>query len=192
MLFDWMNKYSNWGRWGRDDSLGSMNTVTTRMRLKAADLVKLGLTVTTARRPYNQPFDPQLPRDAAFPSLAPRLIPPNAVDDTNPFFLWMNPPNYTSDRWNLAMAGAVLGWKLVLLAFFLAPLLALLPGLIVLATTKSHEIPYGPFLSLALIVAMVSGPHLMDRLGFTQVFDAGMSVLWHELRLWWHRGAAAP
>jgi hypothetical protein len=107
MLFDWMTKYSNWGRWGTNDSLGSMNTVTTRMRLRAADLVKLGLPVTMARRPYNQPFDPQRPRDPAFPNIAPMPIPPQDVDDTNPFFLWMNPPNFTSDRWNLALAGAV-------------------------------------------------------------------------------------
>ena len=86
----------------------------------------------------------------------------------------------------LAMAGAVLGWKLVLLAFFLAPLLALLPGLVVLLTTKSHEIPYGPFLSLALIVAIVCGRQLLETIGITQVLDAGMPELWRSLQLWWH------
>ena len=85
----------------------------------------------------------------------------------------------------LAMAGAILGWKLVLLSFFLAPLLAVIPGLVVLATTRSHEIPYGPFLSLALIVAMVRGPWILERMGVSQILDTGMPALWHEIAAWW-------
>ncbi len=57
----------------------------------------------------------------------------------------------------LAMAGAVLGWKAVLLTFFLAPILALPPGLVILLTKKEHVIPYGPFLSLALVVSLFFG-----------------------------------
>ena len=92
----------------------------------------------------------------------------------------------------LAMAGSVLGWKLVLLAFFLAPLLALLPGLIVLFTTKSHEIPYGPFLSLALVIAMVSGDRILERSGVVQALDVGMPELWRYVASWWQGNGARP
>lgn len=66
----------------------------------------------------------------------------------------------------LAMAGAVLGWKAVLLTFFLAPIVALPPGVLILFTKKEHVIPYGPFLSLALVVSMFFGPELMRVTGF--------------------------
>lgn len=106
-LFEWMLKYSNWGRWGPDDHLGTMNFITPRTRQAAADLVRLGISVGMARRPYNIAFDPQRPFIPAFPSLAPLPTGPILVDDANPFFFWANPPLYTSDRWNFAMASAV-------------------------------------------------------------------------------------
>ena len=106
-LFDWMTKYSNWGRWGKDDRLGTMNTVTPKKRLAAAGLVKYGISVTTARRPYKIAFDPQQPFMPATPSLAPLPTGPMDIDDPNPFFFYANPPTYTSDRWNFAMASAV-------------------------------------------------------------------------------------
>ena len=54
----------------------------------------------------------------------------------------------------LAMIGAFLGWKMALITFFLAPFFGLLVGLINLIAKKDHTIPYGPFLSLAALVAM--------------------------------------
>jgi hypothetical protein len=106
-LYDWMLKYSNWGRWGRDDVVGTVNTITPRTRLAASRLVRFGVSVTMARRPYKIAFDPQQPMNPAFPSLAPRPTGPMDVDDPNPFFFWANPPTFTSDRWNFAMASAV-------------------------------------------------------------------------------------
>jgi leader peptidase (prepilin peptidase)/N-methyltransferase len=79
----------------------------------------------------------------------------------------------------LAMAGTILGWQLALVAFFLAPMLAVIPGLIVLFVKKSHVIPYGPFLSLALVVAMVWGYDLLRVSGI----DESMRLLW-EYRPW--------
>jgi len=61
----------------------------------------------------------------------------------------------------LAMAGSILGWKPVTLTFFLAPLLALGPGLFVLLRKKSHEIPYGPFLALAMVLSLFYGDALI-------------------------------
>lgn len=65
----------------------------------------------------------------------------------------------------LAMAGSVLGWKLVLLTFFMAPMLAVLPGLAVLAFKRSHVIPYGPFLALALVLSLFAGDRIMQATG---------------------------
>lgn len=74
----------------------------------------------------------------------------------------------------LAMAGAVLGWKLVALTFFLAPLLAIIPGLLVLLIKRSHEIPYGPFLSLGLVIALFEGKELLRMTGIEET----IRVLW--------------
>ena len=74
----------------------------------------------------------------------------------------------------LAMAGSILGWKMVTLAFFLAPMLALIPGLFVLLFKRSHVIPYGPFLSLALILAMFFGPAILQASGV----EESVSLLW--------------
>jgi kynurenine formamidase len=40
---------SNWGRWGDDDELGTLNHLTPAMRAKAAGLVRDGVTVSCAR-----------------------------------------------------------------------------------------------------------------------------------------------
>jgi hypothetical protein len=105
-LFDWHLKYSNWGRWGPDDQFGTVNFITESKRRSAAALVRQGITVGTARRPYNIKFDPQQPFNPAFPYLAPKPTGPLMVDESNPFFFWPNPPSYTSDRQNFSMAGA--------------------------------------------------------------------------------------
>ena len=65
----------------------------------------------------------------------------------------------------LAMAGSVLGWKLILLTFFIAPIFALVPGLLVLLLKRSHIIPYGPFLSIGLLVALFAGNDLLRITG---------------------------
>jgi leader peptidase (prepilin peptidase)/N-methyltransferase len=68
----------------------------------------------------------------------------------------------------LGMAGAVLGWKPVLLAFFVSPMLALVPGLFVLFFKKSHVIPYGPFLSLGLVVSLFWGDTILRVTGMEE------------------------
>jgi len=54
----------------------------------------------------------------------------------------------------LAAIGAFLGWQRALLTFFLAPLLAIVIGIINLLVKKDHTIPYGPFLSLAALISL--------------------------------------
>jgi hypothetical protein len=108
-IYEWITKYSNWGRWGADDERGTNNFITPKVTRHAAQLVKLGITVPTARSPYLISFDPTQPGQFApqgRPSLAPLPTEPLAVDESNPFYVWWNPTSFTSDRWNFAAAGA--------------------------------------------------------------------------------------
>ena len=45
----WMTELSNWGRWGADDQLGTLNLITPEKRKQAAALVKAGISVSLAR-----------------------------------------------------------------------------------------------------------------------------------------------
>lgn len=54
----------------------------------------------------------------------------------------------------LAMIGAFLGWEKALLTFFIAPFFGAVVGIINLTAKKDHTIPYGPFLSLAAVLAL--------------------------------------
>src|SRR5262249_59503464 len=42
----WQTELSNWGRWGKDDQLGTLNLVTPAKRKQAAALVKDGVSVS--------------------------------------------------------------------------------------------------------------------------------------------------
>jgi len=64
----------------------------------------------------------------------------------------------------IAVIGGLLGWKLALLVFFLAPLIGSVVGLIVMLRTRDHHIPYGPFLSVATFVVMLWGHHILRML----------------------------
>ena len=44
----WQRELSNWGRWGKDDELGTLNLVTPAKRKAAAALVKEGVAVSLA------------------------------------------------------------------------------------------------------------------------------------------------
>ena len=79
----------------------------------------------------------------------------------------------------LAMAGSLLGWRPVTLTFFLAPILALIPGLVVLCWKRSHVIPYGPFLSLGLVISLLFGDALWQMSGVEET----VRLLW-ELYGW--------
>src|SRR5437660_3289511 len=45
----WMKELSNWGRWGNDDQVGTVNLITPSKRKQAAALVKEGVSVSLAR-----------------------------------------------------------------------------------------------------------------------------------------------
>src|SRR5262249_1234390 len=45
----WMTELSNWGRWGKQDQVGTVNLITAAKRKQAAALVKEGISVSLAR-----------------------------------------------------------------------------------------------------------------------------------------------
>lgn len=53
----WLESLSNWGRWGPHDRIGTLNYVTPEKILRAARLIRSGLTVTCSRiiEPENAP-----------------------------------------------------------------------------------------------------------------------------------------
>ena len=54
---------SNWGRWGKDDQLGSLNYITPAKRQQAAALVKTGIVVSLERPIVLRPRDKEIARD---------------------------------------------------------------------------------------------------------------------------------
>ena len=48
-VLGWMTSLSNWGRWGPDDELGTLNLITPQKRAQAAGLVKDGISITCSR-----------------------------------------------------------------------------------------------------------------------------------------------
>jgi len=66
----------------------------------------------------------------------------------------------------MAMLGAFLGWRLIVLTFFLAPFFGAVVGIAVKLKTKEDLIPYGPHLSLAAIVALLWGENILNWIFF--------------------------
>lgn len=64
----------------------------------------------------------------------------------------------------LAMIGAFLGWRLALLVFFIAPLFGSVVGIVMRIREGSETIPYGPYLSLAALVAVFWGEKILQFL----------------------------
>jgi kynurenine formamidase len=54
-VLDWYTSLSNWGRWGPDDELGTLNLITPEKRLQAASLVREGVVISCARTISWQP-----------------------------------------------------------------------------------------------------------------------------------------
>jgi len=65
-----------------------------------------------------------------------------------------------------AMLGAFLGWKKLVLVFFISSLLGALVGIILIFSIKGFRskriIPFGPFLALATLVALFVGDALLN------------------------------
>ncbi len=61
----------------------------------------------------------------------------------------------------LAMIGAFLGWKMVLLIFFIAPVFGAIPGIIIKIRTKESVIAYGPALAAAAFLCIFYGDAIL-------------------------------
>jgi leader peptidase (prepilin peptidase) / N-methyltransferase len=62
----------------------------------------------------------------------------------------------------MSMIGAFLGWQACLIVFFLAPFAALIVGLLRYFLIRDREIPYGPFLCLAVLVVIIFWAPIWD------------------------------
>jgi leader peptidase (prepilin peptidase)/N-methyltransferase len=66
----------------------------------------------------------------------------------------------------MGAAGAVIGPLFVVLAFFIAPFFGLAWAGFQMFFKKIRQIPYGPFLSLGILVVMILHDLILDRIGF--------------------------
>jgi kynurenine formamidase len=84
-LEHWMTELSNWGRWGKDDQLGTLNLITPAKRRQAAALVKEGYSI----------------------SLAHDVLMEKAVDNESPFVHSMLPPSngFQLDNYSVSYHG---------------------------------------------------------------------------------------
>ncbi|MDP2928947.1 MAG: prepilin peptidase [Candidatus Omnitrophota bacterium] len=64
----------------------------------------------------------------------------------------------------LAMIGAFIGWKFTVLTFFLAPVFGSIVGIALKIRYGKDIIPYGPYLSLAAVVAIFWGDSILRML----------------------------
>jgi len=62
----------------------------------------------------------------------------------------------------MAMIGAFLGWKLIILNYFIAPFFALGYGLYRKVRYKDDYLPYGPFLAIAAVVVFIFYDKLLE------------------------------
>ena len=73
------------------------------------------------------------------------------------------------------MVGSVLGWQPVVLIFFLAPAPAVGFAILSLFLRRRDEIPYGPWLSLAALLLLLTWPQLWPVA--ERIFDMGKLLL---------------
>lgn len=64
----------------------------------------------------------------------------------------------------MAMIGAILGWKLVLFTYFIAPIFGATGGILLKIKDGRDTIAYGPYLSLAAIISIFFGNRLLNYL----------------------------
>lgn len=79
------------------------------------------------------------------------------------------------DIYLMAMVGAFLGWQPTVIAFFIAPLCALLAVVITLPFLRDRAIPYGPYLSLGTLLTLLFWQPIWFRVG--RIFELGVLLI---------------
>ncbi len=64
----------------------------------------------------------------------------------------------------MGAAGTIIGWQFVLVAFFIAPFFGLAWAMVQMFFKKTRQIPYGPFLSLGILVVMILHNIIIQRI----------------------------
>lgn len=79
------------------------------------------------------------------------------------------------DIYLMMMVGAFLGWQPTVIAFFIAPLCALIAVVLTLPFIKDRAIPYGPYLSLGTLLTLLFWQPLWSRIG--RIFELGALLI---------------
>jgi hypothetical protein len=87
----WMTELSNWGRWGKDDQIGTLNLITQQKRQQALALAKRGEVVSLAQRVVMTPKPEATKRDGrphaiSFYEIRFRTFPDPDLETGNPGF----------------------------------------------------------------------------------------------------------
>ena len=87
----WMTELSNWGRWGKDDQLGTLNLITPEKRQQAVALAKRGIVVSLERPVAITPMPEATKRDGrshaiSFYEIRFRTFPDPDLETGNPGF----------------------------------------------------------------------------------------------------------
>lgn len=64
----------------------------------------------------------------------------------------------------MCMCGGVIGWKLGIVTFFVAPFFGLFMAIPMLIFKKSNKIPYAPFLSMATLLVIFMRDYFLERI----------------------------
>lgn len=64
----------------------------------------------------------------------------------------------------LAMIGAFIGWKMVIMTFFIAPLFGSVVGIILKLKKGAELIPYAPYLSIGAVISIFYGKVILSYL----------------------------
>ena len=60
-VINYMDTLTNWGRWGKEDQLGTLNLITSTTRLNAIKLIEDGISISCSR-----PLIPEIAPDIRF------------------------------------------------------------------------------------------------------------------------------
>lgn len=79
------------------------------------------------------------------------------------------------DVYLMMMVGAFLGWQPTVIAFFIAPVCALIAVVLTLPFLRDRAIPYGPYLSLGTLLTLLFWQPIWAQMG--RIFELGILLV---------------